>query len=319
MVADLHAEVLGESAASIAKDEIPGLAFEQGIRLGVEAGLLDPQLLQFDLERLKSAIVPARDGQFELLGIQTLYDRYFLNVEKRRIEAPQGFFMRIAMGLALREIDREARAIEFYNVLSSFDFMSSTPTLFNAGTRHPQLSSCYLTTIPDDLAGIYEGIKDNAMLQKFAGGLGNDWTSVRALGAHIRGTNGESQGVVPFLKVTNDTAVAVNQGGKRQGAVCGFLETWHLDIEEFLELRKNTGVFGNQAERSHQRSLRSHSPCIHITGVYQGRPPLGSASLVPLADEIALSALPATAQDQPHADPIPLSAVARGQPCRLRS
>ncbi len=241
VVADLYEEVLGEAAASLSAEDRAGAAFVHGIRAGVEADLVDPQLAQFDLERLVAAIQPQRDLQFELLGIQTLYDRYFLHVNKRRIEGPQGFFMRIAMGLALREVDREERAIEFYNVLSSFDFMSSTPTLFNSGTRHPQLSSCYLTTIPDDLSGIYEGIKENAMLQKFAGGVGNDWTRVRALGSHIRGTNGESQGVIPFLKVANDTAVAVNQGGRRQGAVCGYLETWHLDIEEFLDLRKNTG------------------------------------------------------------------------------
>ena len=157
-------------------------------------------------------------------------------------------FMRVAMGLALNEVDRDARAIEFYDLSSSFDFMSSTPTLFNAGTVRPQLSSCYLTTVPDDLDGIYGAIRDNALLSKFAGGLGNDWSRVRALGAHIKGTNGKSQGVVPFLKVANDTAVAVNQGGKRKGAVCAYLATWHLDVEEFLELRKNTG---DERRRTH--------------------------------------------------------------------
>ena len=185
--------------------------FPEFVRRGVEAELLDERLLQFDLARLGAALRPERDMNFDYLGLQTLYDRYFLHVRKQRIELPQAFFMRVAMGLALGEVDREARAIEFYEVLSTFDFMSSTPTLFNAGTRRSQLSSCYLTTVPDDLDGIYESIKDNALLSKFAGGLGNDWTPVRALGSHIKGTNGESQGVVPFLKVVNDTAVAVNQ------------------------------------------------------------------------------------------------------------
>ena len=215
--------------------------FPQFIKKGVANDLLDERLLQYDLQRLGAALKADRDMKFDYLGLQTLYDRYFLHVKKTRIELPQAFFMRVAMGLSLNEIDREARAIEFYEILSSFDFMSSTPTLFNSGTLRSQLSSCYLTTVPDDLDGIYESIKENALLSKFAGGLGNDWTRVRALGSHIKGTNGESQGVVPFLKVVNDTAVAVNQGGKRKGAVCTYLETWHLDIEEFLELRKNTG------------------------------------------------------------------------------
>ncbi|MEP6824335.1 MAG: ribonucleotide reductase N-terminal alpha domain-containing protein, partial [Ramlibacter sp.] len=234
-------EVLGrdlapaDMAASY-PDYFPGF-----IKRGVDAELLDEKLLQYDLKKLGGALKAERDLKFDYLGLQTLYDRYFLHERKTRIELPQAFFMRVAMGLSLNEVDREARAIEFYEVLSSFDFMSSTPTLFNAGTLRSQLSSCYLTTVPDDLDGIYESIKENALLSKFAGGLGNDWTRVRALGSHIKGTNGESQGVVPFLKVVNDTAVAVNQGGKRKGAVCSYLETWHLDIEEFLELRKNTG------------------------------------------------------------------------------
>ncbi|MFY8017278.1 MAG: ribonucleotide reductase N-terminal alpha domain-containing protein, partial [Inhella sp.] len=215
--------------------------FPKFIKKGVEAELLDARLQQYDLPRLAAALKSERDQSFDYLGLQTLFDRYFLHIKKSRIEMPQAFFMRVAMGLALNEIDREARAIEFYEVLSTFDFMSSTPTLFNSGTLRSQLSSCYLTTVPDDLGGIYDAIKENALLSKYAGGLGNDWTPVRALGSHIKGTNGESQGVVPFLKVVNDTAVAVNQGGKRKGAVCAYLETWHLDIEEFVELRKNTG------------------------------------------------------------------------------
>ncbi|MCZ8256916.1 MAG: ribonucleoside-diphosphate reductase subunit alpha, partial [Polaromonas sp.] len=197
---------------------------------------------------------------------QTLFDRYFLHVRKQRIELPQAFFMRVAMGLSLNEINREERAIEFYEILSSFDFMSSTPTLFNAGTLRSQLSSCYLTTVADDLGGIYDAIKENALLSKFAGGLGNDWTPVRALGAHIKGTNGESQGVVPFLKVVNDTAVAVNQGGKRKGAVCAYLETWHLDIEEFLELRKNTG---DDRRRTHDMNTANWIPDLFMRRVME--------------------------------------------------
>ena len=205
--------------------------------------------------------------QFDYLGLQTLYDRYFLHDNDERIELPQAFFMRVAMGLSLGEIDREARAIEFYNVLSTFDFMSSTPTLFNAGTRRSQLSSCYLTTVADDLDGIYEALKENALLSKFAGGLGNDWTNVRALGSYIKGTNGKSQGVVPFLKVVNDTAVAVNQGGKRKGAVCAYLETWHLDIEEFLELRKNTG---DDRRRTHDMNTANWIPDLFMRRVMEG-------------------------------------------------
>ena len=238
---NIRHEVLGEEVAHEAMQSRYAEYFPEFIRKGIEAGLLDERLSQFDLSQLSEALVADRDLQFGYLGLQTLYDRYFLHVSERRIELPQAFFMRVAMGLALNEIDREARAVEFYHLLSRFDFMSSTPTLFNSGTRRSQLSSCYLSTVPDSLDGIYEAIKENALLSKFAGGLGNDWTPVRAMGARIKGTNGKSQGVVPFLKVVSDTAVAVNQGGKRKGAVCAYLETWHLDIEEFLELRKNTG------------------------------------------------------------------------------
>ncbi len=262
----IAAEVLGETVG------LPELAaryadyFPQFIKKGVDNELLDERLQQFDLARLGAALKPERDLKFDYLGLQTLYDRYFLHVRKTRIELPQAFFMRVAMGLALNEIDREARAIEFYEVLSSFDFMSSTPTLFNSGTLRSQLSSCYLTTVPDDLDGIYESIKENALLSKFAGGLGNDWTRVRALGSHIKGTNGESQGVVPFLKVVNDTAVAVNQGGKRKGAVCTYLETWHLDIEEFLELRKNTG---DDRRRTHDMNTANWVPDLFMRRVME--------------------------------------------------
>ncbi|MCC7126544.1 MAG: ribonucleoside-diphosphate reductase subunit alpha [Acidobacteria bacterium] len=215
--------------------------FPAYVRYAIDLELLDPALGTFDLARLGAALDATRDRQFQFLGLQTLYDRYVLHSDGTRFERPQAFFMRVAMGLALGEDDREARAIEFYGLLSSFDFMCSTPTLFNAGTRRPQLSSCFLTTVPDDLDGIFGAIRDNALLSKYAGGLGNDWSRVRGLGARIKGTNGESQGIVPFLKVANDTAIAVNQGGKRAGAVCAYLEPWHIDVEEFLDLRKNTG------------------------------------------------------------------------------
>jgi ribonucleoside-diphosphate reductase alpha chain len=240
--------------------------FAKYINEGIGAELLDPRMREFDLARLAAALNADRDLQFNYLGLQTLYDRYFLHIEDRRIEMPQAFFMRVAMGLALNELDREARAIEFYEVLSTFDFMSSTPTLFNSATTRPQLSSCYLTTVADDLDGIYEALKENALLSKFAGGLGNDWTNVRALGSHIKGTNGKSQGVVPFLKVVNDTAVAVNQGGKRKGAVCAYLETWHLDIEEFLELRKNTG---DDRRRTHDMNTSNWIPDLFMKRVME--------------------------------------------------
>ena len=272
-------EVLGRDVAQADMAEAYADYFPGFIKTGVENDLLDEKLLQFDLKRLGAALQSSRDLQFDYLGLQTLYDRYFLHVGKRRIELPQAFFMRVAMGLALNEIDRESRAIEFYEILSSFDFMSSTPTLFNSGTLRSQLSSCYLTTVPDDLDGIYESIKENALLSKFAGGLGNDWTRVRALGSHIKGTNGESQGVVPFLKVVNDTAVAVNQGGKRKGAVCTYLETWHLDIEEFLELRKNTG---DDRRRTHDMNTANWIPDLFMRRVMEkGQWTLFSPSTVP--------------------------------------
>ncbi len=263
----IRREILEEEVTQAQMGQRYAEYFPQFIKRGVEAGLLDDKLLQFDLKRLASALDANRDLQFGYLGLQTLYDRYFLHVDGTRIEMPQAFFMRVAMGLSLNEIDREARAIEFYNVLSTFDFMSSTPTLFNSGTHRSQLSSCYLTTVADDLDGIYEALKDNALLSKFAGGLGNDWTRVRALGSHIKGTNGKSQGVVPFLKVVNDTAVAVNQGGKRKGAVCAYLESWHLDIEEFLELRKNTG---DDRRRTHDMNTANWIPDLFMKRVMEG-------------------------------------------------
>ena len=240
------------------------------IEKGVELELLHPDLLEnYDLSRLGAALKAERDDQFTYLGLQTLYDRYFIHSEGTRFEVPQIFFMRVAMGLAMNEEDRHEKAIEFYNLLSSFDYMVSTPQLFNSGTLRPQLSSCFLTTVPDDLSGIYNAIHDNAMLSKWAGGLGNDWTPVRALGAYIKGTNGKSQGVVPFLKVVNDTAVAVNQGGKRKGAVCSYLESWHLDIEEFLELRKNTG---DDRRRAHDMNTANWIPDLFMKRVFEDQP-----------------------------------------------
>ncbi len=262
----IRREVLGEEVTQEDMATRYAEYFPEFIAKGVANELLDEKLQQFDLARLGAALKPERDLKFDYLGLQTLFDRYFLHVRKQRIELPQAFFMRVAMGLSLDEIDREARAIEFYEIMSSFDFMSSTPTLFNAGTLRSQLSSCYLTTVADDLGGIYDAIKENALLSKFAGGLGNDWTPVRALGAHIKGTNGESQGVVPFLKVVNDTAVAVNQGGKRKGAVCAYLETWHLDIEEFLELRKNTG---DDRRRTHDMNTANWIPDLFMRRVME--------------------------------------------------
>ncbi|MEW5887929.1 MAG: ribonucleoside-diphosphate reductase subunit alpha [Pseudomonadota bacterium] len=272
-------EVLGEEATQADMASRYAEHFPQAIRHGIRIGLLDERLGEFDLARLGAALDAERDLKFGYLGLQTLYDRYFLHDHGRRFELPQTFFMRVAMGLALNEIEREARAIEFYRVLSGFDFMSSTPTLFNSGTRRSQLSSCYLTTVSDDLDGIFDAIKENALLSKYAGGLGNDWTPVRALGSHIRGTNGKSQGVVPFLKVVNDTAVAVNQGGKRKGAVCAYLETWHLDVEEFLELRKNTG---DDRRRTHDMNTANWIPDLFMKRVMEnGQWTLFSPSDVP--------------------------------------
>lgn len=240
-------------------------SFSAYIHKAVELELLHPDLLQFDLKLLQSHILPARSLQFTYLGLQTLFDRYFIQKDDIRFELPQVFFMRVAMGLAVNETNKNERAIEFYNLLSTFDYMASTPTLFNAGTLHAQLSSCYLSTIDDDLYAIYTAMREDAMLSKWSGGLGNDWTPVRALNSHIKGTNGKSQGVIPFLKVANDTAVAVNQGGKRKGAICAYLETWHLDIEEFLDLRKNTG---DDRRRTHDMNTANWIPDLFMIRMF---------------------------------------------------
>ena len=256
---------LSEDTAAASGRSMYQTYFPLYIQRGIELELLQSRLAEFDLPRLAQALVPERDSNFQFLGLQTLYDRYFLHSGGNRIELPQAFFMRVAMGLAQAEDERpNERAIEFYHLLSTFDFMCSTPTLFNAGTPNPQLSSCFLSTVPDDLDGIFKSIKDNALLSKFSGGLGNDWSQVRGLGAHIKGTNGESQGVIPFLKVANDTAVAVNQGGKRKGAVCAYLEVWHMDINEFLDLRKNTG---DDRRRTHDMNTACWVPDLFMERV----------------------------------------------------
>ena len=260
----IRSEVLGEEASAQEMNTRYSDYFKTYIEKGIECGLLDEKLKEFDLEVIGAALDGDRDLKFQYLGLQTIYDRYLLHNDGVRFELPQAFWMRVAMGLSMQEVDREKRAIQFYNLLSNFDFVSSTPTLFNSGTRRPQLSSCFLTTVSDDLSSIYEAIRENALLSKFSGGLGNDWTPVRSLGAHIKGTNGKSQGVVPFLKVVNDTAVAVNQGGKRKGAVCCYLEVWHSDIEEFLELRKNTG---DDRRRTHDMNTASWIPDLFMQRV----------------------------------------------------
>ena len=242
--------------------------FARCLKEGVADKRIDERLLDFNFDKLTAALDSTRDEGFNYLGIQTVYDRYLLHIKKRRIETPQYFFMRVAMGLALNEVNKEARAIEFYNLLSSFRFMSATPTLFNSGTCHPQLSSCYLTSVDDDLLHIFKCIQDNAMLSKWAGGLGNDWTRVRGTGSHIGGTNGESQGIVPFLKIVSDTAVAVNQGGKRKGAVCSYLESWHIDVEEFMELRKNTG---DDRRRTHDMHTANWIPDLFMKRVIENK------------------------------------------------
>jgi ribonucleoside-diphosphate reductase alpha chain len=266
LLGDLYDQVIGRPVTFGEMRTVYPLRFPAYVAVGVSFGRLDPRLGQFDLDRLAAALDSRRDLAFGFIGAQTLYDRYLLQADGARYELPQWFWMRVAMGLALAEAESERndRAIEFYDVLSTFAFCSSTPTLFNAGTRYPQLSSCFLTTVQDDLGDIFKAIRDNALLSKWSGGLGNDWTNVRALGSLIRGTGGPSQGVVPFLKVANDTAIAVNQGGKRQGATCAYLETWHLDIEEFVELRKNTG---DDRRRTHDMHLAHWIPDLFMERV----------------------------------------------------
>ena len=260
----IYRHALGQKPSIEERDQVVRDRFEDYLEAGVRAKRLDGRLLNYDLTKIANALKPERDLDFAYLGLQTIFDRYLIHISDRRIETPQFFWMRVAMGLAIEEDQMEDQAISFYETLSSFRFVSATPTLFNSGTRHPQLSSCYLSTAQDDLEHIFKVISDNAKLSKWAGGLGNDWTNVRATNAHISGTNGKSQGVVPFLKVVNDTAVAVNQGGKRKGAVCAYLETWHLDIEDFLELRKNTG---DDRRRTHDMNTANWIPDLFMKRV----------------------------------------------------
>ncbi len=264
----IYQEVLGAAPAPEVFEATYRARFKDYVRESVQSGRLSSQMIEFDFNKLCASLQPQRDALFAYLGLQTIYDRYLLNDHGRRFETPQYFWMRVAMGLAWNEgRQREQRAIEFYNILSTFRFTSATPTLFNSGTLNPQLSSCYLSTVGDDLAQIFKAIGDNAMLSKWAGGLGNDWTAIRATGSHIKGTHGQSQGVIPFLKVVNDTAVAVNQGGKRKGAVCSYLESWHLDIEEFLDLRKNTG---DDRRRTHDMHTANWIPDLFMKRVQDG-------------------------------------------------
>jgi ribonucleoside-diphosphate reductase alpha chain len=261
----IYRETMGVDAHSPKLEKAHQQYFKDCLKKGVSVERMDPKLLEFDLEKLGQALKLDRDQEFQYLGLQTLYDRYLIHHEDVRLETPQIFWMRVAMGLSINEgAQKNERAIEFYDVLSKCLFTSSTPTLFNAGTLHPQLSSCYLTTIADDLQHIFKCVADDAQLSKWAGGLGNDWTNVRATGSRIKGTNGRSQGVIPFLKVANDTAVAVNQGGKRKGAMCAYLESWHLDIEDFLELRKNTG---DERRRTHDMNTANWIPDLFMKRV----------------------------------------------------
>jgi len=262
-------EALGSSPVNPAEySKLYRNQFEHYVIDGINEDRLTPDLRNLDLTRIAAALRPERDGLFRYPGLQAVYDRYLLHIEGRRIETPQYFWMRVAMGLAMKEDQPETRAIEFYNILSTMRFTSATPTLFNSATNHPQLSSCYLSTVKDDLEHIFKCVSDNAKLSKWAGGLGNDWTSIRATNSHIKGTNGRSQGVIPFLKVVNDTAVAVNQGGKRKGAVCSYLETWHMDIEEFLDLRKNTG---DDRRRTHDMHTANWIPDLFMKRVQEER------------------------------------------------
>ena len=268
LLAQIYRSVLEIGSEEANFESIYREQFWDCLEQGVAHQRYSPELLEFDLEVISKALVPQRDFDFQYLGLQTLFDRYLIHVDGRRIETPQYFWMRVAMGLALREDNREQRAIEFYEVLSQFLFVSATPTLFNSGTCHPQLSSCYLSTVDDDLEHIFKVIGDNAMLSKWAGGLGNDWTNIRATGAHIQGTNGKSQGVIPFLKIVSDTALAVNQGGKRKGAVCSYLEVWHYDIQEFIDLRKNTG---DERRRTHDMHTATWIPDLFIKRVQENK------------------------------------------------
>jgi len=260
----LYKEVIGESTSEATQDRRYREAFRRNLKLGVQEGYYDSRLLEFDLEMLANRLRLERDDEFQYLGIQTLYDRYFIHHGGAVIELPQAFWMRVAMGLAIAEPDRNQRALEFYDLMSTLRYVPSTPTLFHAGTPHPQLSSCYLTTVEDDLGHIFKSLGDNAQLSKWSGGIGNDWSNIRATGSPINSTHVESQGVVPFLKIANDVTMAINRSGKRRGATCAYLETWHYDIEDFLDLRRNTG---DERRRTHDMNTANWIPDLFMKRV----------------------------------------------------
>ncbi|MEX0598473.1 MAG: ATP cone domain-containing protein, partial [Candidatus Paceibacterota bacterium] len=266
----IYENVIGNNLDYDNLDSLYQNSFVNNIQSAVEAGLLSKDMLDYNLEWLASKIKPERDGLFKFLGIQTLYDRYFIKdpVTKQMFDTPQGFWMRVAMGLALVEKPetREQKAVDFYEIMSQMYFVPSTPTLFHAGTNHPQLSSCYLNTVEDDLSHIFKVIGDNAQMSKWSGGIGTDFTNLRGIGALIKGTGVESQGIVPFLKIANDTTAAINRSGKRRGAAVVYLETWHLDIEDFLELRKNTG---DERRRTHDMNTANWIPDLFMERVRQ--------------------------------------------------
>ncbi len=264
----VYREVLERSTTEEERDTVYRESFTQNIEQGIACGRYDERMSRFDLELMSKSLKLDRDDLFQYLGIQTLYDRYLLRDETAHcLELPQGFWMRVAMGLSIEERDPNARALEFYSAISQLDYVPSTPTLFHSGTAHPQLSSCYLTTVGDHLAHIFKCLGDNAQLSKWSGGIGNDWSYIRATGAHIQSTNVDSQGVIPFLKIANDVTMAINRSGKRRGATCAYLETWHYDIEDFLDLRKNTG---DDRRRTHDMNTANWIPDLFMKRVQAG-------------------------------------------------
>lgn len=261
-----YREVFGQSAQDITKDALYRKAFLQGVHQGVEHGILNPALCTFDLEKIAQALKPERDSLLNYLGLQTLYERYFLKINKKKIETPQAFWMRIAMGLALNEDNKEKRAIEFYELLSNLRYIASTPTLFHSGYKISQLSSCYLSTVNDDLGHIFKVVGDNAQLAKWAGGIGNDWTNIRGTGAYINSIHATSQGVIPYIKIVNDVVVAITRSGIRRGGTCVYLETWHIDVEDFIDLRRNTG---DERRRAHDLNTANWIPDLFMKRVQE--------------------------------------------------
>ena len=263
---NIHKEVFGESRDKDMFEQQYRLSFVRNIKKLVKFGTLSDKLLSYDLKKLSEHLVLDRDYKFKYLGLQIVHDRYLLHIDGRRLEAPQAFWMRVAMGLALNEDDKEGKCIEFYNAISQFYICPSTPTLFNSGTVRSQLSSCYLNTFDDSIDGIFEGLWQEARKSKFAGGLGFDVTPFRASNSYVKGTNGKSSGLIPWLKIYNDTLIAVDQGGKRPGAGCAYIESWHLDIEDFLDLKKNTG---DDRRRCHDMNTANWLPDLFIKRVQE--------------------------------------------------